>query len=107
MSPCLSPGSVVMDSRATFLANQMTVQVYAYNTATATRGALLVSYTRPVAQGGRWNLAPLYGFVANQSYYVSLTATRSSGQRHTRGQVILVQPFGNTPCAIVQAPIEH
>ena len=104
MAACLSPGNVRMDSRATFLADRMTIKVYAYNATTATTGGLLATYTRPVARGGNWNLAPLYGFVANQFYYVTLTATRSSGQSHTRGQVIRVE----SPCSygIVVTPTE-
>jgi len=99
MNSCLMPGSVQMNSRGTFMADQMTVKVYAYNAATTTQGALLASYTRPVARGGRWNLANLYAFAGGQSYYVTLTASRNSGQSHTRGQVIRVYNALEGPCS--------
>lgn len=102
MSSCLTPGSVSMNSRGTFMADQMTARVYTYNANTITgRGTLLASTTTNVSQGGIWNLARLYSFVAGQQYYVSLSATRWSGQAHTTGQVIRVNNFGEGPCGPV------
>ena len=105
MASCLTPNSVLMDSRATFLADQVTVKIYAYNATTP--GALLATYTRPVRRGGRWNLATLYAFTTGQSYYVTLTATRNSGQSHTRGQVIQVYNIAAGPCGSVIAPSQQ
>ena len=99
MLPCLTPGYVVMDSRGTFMAEQMTVRIYAYDPNSITgQGALLAARTSAVSQGGVWNLARLYSFVAGEQYYVSLTATRLSGQSHTQGQVIRVYVFDEAPC---------
>lgn len=95
---CMSSGSVRIDSRGTFMADQMTIKVYDYNSATATPGALLASYTRPVTRGGIWSLARLCAFVAGQSYYVTLTATRTSGQSHTLGRVIQVTTEADITC---------
>lgn len=104
MNPCPSPSNVRMDSRGTFMADRVTIRVYAYDAAAAsTRGALLTTYASNAGQGGVWNLANLYTFAAGQRYYVELTATRtdsnprrSDGQHHSRGQVIQI-----SPCAIV------
>lgn len=85
------------------MADQMAINVYAYNSATATPGALLASYARPVARGGIWNLASIYAFAAGQSYYVTLTATRTSGQSHTLGRVIQVTTGTDLSCTV--API--
>ena len=79
----------------------MTIKVYTYNSATATPGALLASYARPVARGGVWNLARIYTFAAGQSYYVTLTATRTSGQSHTLGRVIQVTAGTDVSCTMV------
>lgn len=99
MPTCQYTGNVQMDSRGTFLADQMTVRVYAYeSSAPEGQGALLVSYTRPVSQGGRWNLATLYAFAPGQTYVVTLTAQRNSGQFHTRAQTFQVNAPGTVPC---------
>jgi hypothetical protein len=101
---CLSPGSVRIESRGTFMAERMTIKLYAYNTATSTPGALRASYSRPVARGGVWNLASLYAFAVGQSYYVTLTASRTSGQTHTMGRVIQVTTNSDTTCTETIVP---
>ena len=104
MPACIFPGNVPMDSRGTFMASRMRVQVYAHDpTAPAGRGALLASYASNVATGGRWNLARLHPFVAGRRYYVALTASRPSGQSHTRGQLIEISGTSG-PCVVAQAP---
>lgn len=99
MYPCITPGYIMMDSRGTFMAEQMTVRIYSYDPNTATgQGALLTTRTSAVSKGGIWNLSSLYSFVVGEQYYVSLTATRMSGQEHTQGRVIRVYDFEGAPC---------
>jgi len=99
MDPCLHPGDVKMDSRGTFMADRMTIKIYFYDpTAMTGRGALITTYSSNVTQGGKWNLANLHAFAAGQDYYVELTASKFSGQQHTRGQVIHVYGQTEGPC---------
>ncbi|MDB5271325.1 MAG: hypothetical protein JWP58_4365 [Hymenobacter sp.] len=62
---------------------------------------LLASYARPVARGGIWNLASICTFAVGQSYYVTLTATRTSGQSHTLGRVIQATPGTGLSCTVL------
>lgn len=107
MLACLRPGDVGMDSRATFMADQVTIRVYAHDPMALTgHGPLLVTYTRPVSQGNIWNLASLYGFVAGQLYHVQLTASRTSGQSHTSEQLIQIYQQFEGPCEPQPYPID-
>lgn len=91
---CQYTGNVQLDSRGTFMADQMMVRVYAYDAAAPNgQGTLLVTYSRPVSQGGRWNLANLCAFAAGSSYVVALTAQRTSGTR-------VPKPFRSTRLAL-------
>jgi hypothetical protein len=105
MYACLNPGNVYMDSRGTFMADRMTVRVYAHDPSAANgRGALLATTASNVSRGGRWNLARIHSFSAGQQYYVELTASRASGQTHTRGQVIQVVGPLEGACGSMPAP---
>ena len=102
---CLQAGNVGMDSRGTFRADRMTVRVYAYDPTSVTgRGALLATYLSAAAHGGQWNLANMHSFAADQQYYVELTASRTSGQTHTRGQGVRIYGQFEGPCGPQQAP---
>ena len=65
------------------------------------RGPCWLPTPGPVARGGVWNLARIYTFAAGQSYYVTLTATRTSGQSHTLGRVIQVTAGTDVSCTMV------
>ena len=89
MASSPTPAQVLMGSRGTFMADNMTISVYEYDPTSPTgRGAFLADYYTKASKGGMWNLANVYSFANSHRYYIQLVARRNSGQVHSRGQLV-------------------